>query len=62
MSVIWNVPRLAEYASHVMTLNSGDFLPPGPWTAWGRSSPGDQVTMEVERVGRLSVRVELRKP
>jgi hypothetical protein len=28
----------------------------------GPLSPGDQVTMEVERVGRLSVRVELRKP
>jgi len=60
--MIWNVPRLIEYASHVMTLNPGDLLSTGTPDGVGPLQPGDQVTMEVECVGRLSVRVELRKP
>jgi 2-keto-4-pentenoate hydratase/2-oxohepta-3-ene-1,7-dioic acid hydratase in catechol pathway len=60
--MIWNVPRLIEYASHVMTLNPGDLLSTGTPAGVGPLRPGDRVTMEVERVGRLSVRVELRKP
>jgi 2-keto-4-pentenoate hydratase/2-oxohepta-3-ene-1,7-dioic acid hydratase in catechol pathway len=59
--MIWNVPKLIEYASHVMTLNPGDLLSTGTPDGVGPLRPGDQVTMEVERVGRLSVRVELRK-
>ena len=60
--MIWNVPKLIEYASHVMTLNPGDLLSTGTPDGVGPLRPGDQVTMEVERVGRLSVRVEVRKP
>jgi 2-keto-4-pentenoate hydratase/2-oxohepta-3-ene-1,7-dioic acid hydratase in catechol pathway len=60
--MIWNVPKLIEYASHVMTLNPGDLLSTGTPDGVGPLRPGDHVTMEVERVGRLSVRVEVRKP
>ncbi|HEY7139014.1 MAG TPA: fumarylacetoacetate hydrolase family protein [Methylomirabilota bacterium] len=60
--MIWSVPRLIEYASHVMTLNPGDLLSTGTPDGVGPLRPGDQATMEIERVGRLSVRVELRKP
>jgi len=60
--MIWNVPKLIEYASHVMTLNPGDLLSTGTPDGVGPLRPWDQVTMEVERVGRLSVRVEIRKP
>jgi 2-keto-4-pentenoate hydratase/2-oxohepta-3-ene-1,7-dioic acid hydratase in catechol pathway len=60
--MIWNVPKLIEYASHVMTLNPGDLLSTGTPDGVGPLRPGDQVTMEVERVGRLSVRVEVRRP
>jgi 2-keto-4-pentenoate hydratase/2-oxohepta-3-ene-1,7-dioic acid hydratase in catechol pathway len=59
--MIWNVPKLIEYASHVMTLNPGDLFSTGTPDGVGPLQPGDQVTMEVERVGRLSVKVELRK-
>jgi 2-keto-4-pentenoate hydratase/2-oxohepta-3-ene-1,7-dioic acid hydratase in catechol pathway len=59
--MIWNVPKLIEYASHVMTLNPGDLLSTGTPDGVGPLRPGDHVTMEVERVGRLSVRVEVRK-
>lgn len=60
--MIWNVPRLVEYASHVMTLKAGDLLSTGTPDGVGPHRLGDQVTMEVERVGRLSVRVELLTP
>jgi 2-keto-4-pentenoate hydratase/2-oxohepta-3-ene-1,7-dioic acid hydratase in catechol pathway len=60
--MIWNVPKLIEYASHVMTLHPGDLLSTGTPDGVGPLRPGDHVTMEVERIGRLSVRVELRKP
>jgi 2-keto-4-pentenoate hydratase/2-oxohepta-3-ene-1,7-dioic acid hydratase in catechol pathway len=59
--MIWNVPRLIEYASHVMTLNPGDLFSTGTPDGVGPLRPGDQVAMEVERIGRLSVKVELRK-
>jgi 2-keto-4-pentenoate hydratase/2-oxohepta-3-ene-1,7-dioic acid hydratase in catechol pathway len=59
--MIWDVPKLIEYASHVMTLNPGDLFSTGTPDGVGPLRPGDQVTMEVERVGRLSVKVELRK-
>ena len=59
--MIWNVPKLIEYASHVMTLNPGDLLSTGTPDGVGPLRPGDEVTMEVERVGRLSVRVALRE-
>jgi hypothetical protein len=60
--MIWNVPRLVEYASHVMTLKDADLLSTGTPDGVGPHRLGDQVTMEVERVGRLSVRVDLLRP
>jgi 2-keto-4-pentenoate hydratase/2-oxohepta-3-ene-1,7-dioic acid hydratase in catechol pathway len=60
--MIWNVPKLVEYASHVMTLHPGDLLSTGTPDGVGPLRPGDRVTMEVEGVGRMSVKVELRKP
>jgi 2-keto-4-pentenoate hydratase/2-oxohepta-3-ene-1,7-dioic acid hydratase in catechol pathway len=59
--MIWNVPKLVEYASHVMTLNPGDLLSTGTPDGVGPLKPGDQVTMEIAEVGRMSVKVELRK-
>jgi len=60
--MIWNVPKLIEYASHVMTLYPGDLFSTGTPDGVGPLRPGDEVTMEVERIGRLSVKVERRKP
>jgi len=59
--MIWNIPRLIEYASHVMTLYPGDLFSTGTPDGVGPLRPGDEVTMEVERIGRLSVKVERRK-
>jgi len=60
--MIWNVPKLVEYASRVMTLHPGDLLSTGTPDGVGPLHPGDRVTMEVEGIGRMSVKVELRKP
>jgi 2-keto-4-pentenoate hydratase/2-oxohepta-3-ene-1,7-dioic acid hydratase in catechol pathway len=59
--MIWSVPRLIDYASHVMTLHPGDLISTGTPEGVGPLKPGDEVTLEVERIGRMSVRVELRK-
>lgn len=58
--MIWGIPRLIEYASHVMTLHPGDLLSTGTPEGVGPLKPGDEVEMEVEGVGRLAVRVALR--
>jgi len=60
--MIWNVPRLVEYASRIMTLHPGDLLSTGTPDGVGALLPGDRVTMEVEGIGRMSVKVALRKP
>jgi 2-keto-4-pentenoate hydratase/2-oxohepta-3-ene-1,7-dioic acid hydratase in catechol pathway len=60
--MIWNVPKLVEYASHVMTLNPGDLLSTGTPDGVGPLKAGDRVTMEVAEIGRMSVTVDLRKP
>jgi 2-keto-4-pentenoate hydratase/2-oxohepta-3-ene-1,7-dioic acid hydratase in catechol pathway len=59
--MIWKVPRLIDYASHVMTLHPGDLISTGTPEGVGPLKPGDEVTLEVERIGRMSVRVALRK-
>lgn len=60
--MIWNVPTLIEYASHVMTLYPGDLFTTGTPDGVGPLAPGDEVTMEVERIGRMTVTVTLRRP
>ncbi len=60
--MIWNVPKLIEYTSHVMTLYPGDLFSTGTPEGVGALKAGDEVTIEIERVGRMSVTVELRKP
>ena len=60
--MIWDIPRLIEYASHVMTLYPGDVVSTGTPDGVGPLAPGDEVTIEIERIGRMSVKVDLRKP
>lgn len=53
--------KLIEYPSHVMTLYPGDLFSTGTPDGVGPLEAGDEVTIEIERIGRMSVRVELRK-
>jgi 2-keto-4-pentenoate hydratase/2-oxohepta-3-ene-1,7-dioic acid hydratase in catechol pathway len=59
--MIWDIPRLVEYASHVMTLHPGDVVSTGTPDGVGPLEPGDAVVIDVERIGRMSVRVALRR-
>ncbi len=58
--MIWNVPKLIEYASYVMTLYPGDLISTGTPDGVGPLKAGDEVTIEIERIGRMTVHVELR--
>jgi 2-keto-4-pentenoate hydratase/2-oxohepta-3-ene-1,7-dioic acid hydratase in catechol pathway len=59
--MIWNIPKLIEYASHVMTLYPGDVISTGTPDGVGPLAPGDEVTIDIERIGRMSVKIEPRK-
>ena len=53
--LIWDVPRLISYASSVMTLLPGDVITTGTPAGVGPIVDGDHVTVEIDRVGALSV-------
>lgn len=55
--LIWNVPRLIEYASSVMTLRPGDILTTGTPAGIGQVLDGDRIAVEISRLGRLEVEV-----
>jgi 2-keto-4-pentenoate hydratase/2-oxohepta-3-ene-1,7-dioic acid hydratase in catechol pathway len=55
--LIWDVAALVAYTSTVMTLQPGDILTTGTPAGVGRVRDGDTVTVEIGRVGRLSVTV-----
>ncbi|MCA1692972.1 MAG: fumarylacetoacetate hydrolase family protein [Actinobacteria bacterium] len=56
--LIFGVARLLSYVSHVMTLEPGDVVSTGTPAGVGPLAPGDRVTVEIDRVGRLEVGVE----
>jgi 2-keto-4-pentenoate hydratase/2-oxohepta-3-ene-1,7-dioic acid hydratase in catechol pathway len=55
--LIYDVPRLIEFYSAAMTLEPGDLIATGTPAGVGPIRPGDEIVLDVERVGRLSVRV-----
>jgi 2-keto-4-pentenoate hydratase/2-oxohepta-3-ene-1,7-dioic acid hydratase in catechol pathway len=52
--MVFDVPALVSYASHVMTLLPGDVLLTGTPAGVGPLLGGDVVTVRVERIGTLS--------
>ena len=42
--MIWGIPRLVEYASHVMTLHPGDLIATGTPEGVSPLAPGDEIT------------------
>ncbi len=56
--MFWGMVKLVEYASSVMTLYPGDLVSTGTPQGVGPIKPGDEVTIEVEPIGRMTVRVE----
>jgi 2-keto-4-pentenoate hydratase/2-oxohepta-3-ene-1,7-dioic acid hydratase in catechol pathway len=55
--LLLDVPGMIEMASSVLTLEPGDVIATGTPEGVGPVEVGDRVTVEIERVGRMSVRV-----
>jgi 2-keto-4-pentenoate hydratase/2-oxohepta-3-ene-1,7-dioic acid hydratase in catechol pathway len=55
--MFWGIAKLIEYASSVMTLYPGDLFTTGTPQGVGPIIPGDEVTIEIEKIGRMTVTV-----
>ena len=55
--LIFSVPYLVSHISRIMTLKPGDVIITGTPHGIGRLHPGDEVVVEIEKIGRLSNRV-----
>jgi 2-keto-4-pentenoate hydratase/2-oxohepta-3-ene-1,7-dioic acid hydratase in catechol pathway len=55
--LIWDVPRLVSYASSVMTLRAGDIVTTGTPAGIGQIKDGDEISVDIDRIGELSVSV-----
>ncbi|MBN2408933.1 MAG: fumarylacetoacetate hydrolase family protein [Candidatus Aminicenantes bacterium] len=53
-NMIFPVPYLVRYISHVMTLCPGDIISTGTPEGVGPMSPGDRVDVQIEGIGTLS--------
>jgi len=51
--MLFGVPRLIEYISHIMTLEEGDLILTGTPEGVGPVHPGDVVEVEIEGIGVL---------
>ena len=56
--MIFGIARLVSYVSRVMTLYPGDLLATGTPEGVGPLRAGDEVTVSIEGIGRLTNRVE----
>jgi 2-keto-4-pentenoate hydratase/2-oxohepta-3-ene-1,7-dioic acid hydratase in catechol pathway len=55
--LIFNVPRLIEYASHHYTLEPGDIIMTGTPAGVGPVEPGDVLECRIDRIGTMSVAI-----
>jgi 2-keto-4-pentenoate hydratase/2-oxohepta-3-ene-1,7-dioic acid hydratase in catechol pathway len=55
--LIYDIPRLIEYASSFYTLHPGDIIMTGTPEGVGPVAPGDVIEVEIEAVGRMEVAV-----
>jgi 2-keto-4-pentenoate hydratase/2-oxohepta-3-ene-1,7-dioic acid hydratase in catechol pathway len=56
--LIFSIPYLVSHISRIMTLKPGDVIITGTPHGIGELLPGDEVVVEIERVGRLANRVK----
>lgn len=52
--MIFGVEQLVSYVSSIMTLHPGDVIITGTPSGIGPMQPGDEVTVEIEKIGRLT--------
>ncbi|WP_349371781.1 fumarylacetoacetate hydrolase family protein [Salinarimonas sp.] len=55
--MIWKVPEMISCLSHYFELKAGDVILSGTPAGVGAVKPGDAMTIEVERLGSMTVRV-----
>lgn len=55
--MVYDVPRLIEYASSFHTLHPGDLIFSGIPEGVGPVKPGDEIRAGIEGIGELAVRV-----
>lgn len=60
--LVYDCARLIEYASSFYTLHPGDVIMTGTPAGVGPVQPGDQITAEIQRIGRLEMSVVLDAP
>jgi 2-keto-4-pentenoate hydratase/2-oxohepta-3-ene-1,7-dioic acid hydratase in catechol pathway len=53
-NLIFSVPFLVRFVSHIMTLNPGDVITTGTPAGIGPMMPGDRVDVQIEGIGTLS--------
>jgi len=53
-NMIFSVPYLVRFISHIMTLSPGDLITTGTPAGVGPMSPGDRVDVQIEGIGTLS--------
>ncbi|MDN5316469.1 MAG: hypothetical protein PWR08_593, partial [Thermoanaerobacterium sp.] len=56
--LIFSVPKLVSFISHIMTLNPGDVILTGTPSGVGPLNSGDVVTIEIEGIGKLTNKVK----
>lgn len=57
-NLIFKVPQLIEFISHIMTLEPGDIISTGTPPGVGELQKGDEVEVEIEKIGILKNHVE----
>jgi len=55
--LVYDVPRLIEFTTSYYSVQPGDIIMSGTPSGVGPVKPGDLITMEIEKVGRMEVRV-----
>lgn len=51
------IPQMIAYISRIMTLNPGDVISTGAPPGVGKIAPGDVMTFEIEKIGRMDIYV-----
>ena len=55
--MVYDVPRLIEYATSFYTLYPGDLIFSGTPEGVGPVKPGDEIRAGIERIGEFTIRV-----
>ncbi|MGH8246217.1 MAG: fumarylacetoacetate hydrolase family protein, partial [Gammaproteobacteria bacterium] len=55
--MVFDIPNLVEYISGFMTLRPGDMISTGTPKGLSDVRPGDEVVVEIEKIGRLENRI-----